>query len=522
MSIQEGISHANEIQGVINTSEIEHLKQLFESERQLRLEQYQLNAQLRAELEILKYHSQEKEEEANNLRHDVKILNQKLINEMEKRTEIQHTNDLMYTDLEQLTRQLFEEANGMVETEASRRYELEKAKRRLELQLEEVNMRLATESEQLKELKGKFEDVMESIPSSGQGTTDTEDTDTSALSEDELRLSSHKMNHHLYEEESHVNNAVTKQEFIRGTQAVDDFMTIDQPQYREFDKFVQQCHASVLQHAKPVQLFSVPFIKRCLSEDIEPCLQSYMLGGRSSYQKLIQSIFENRCMVEEIVDLNEMNSNQLLPLETTLSSMQSPTILDEGSIHELRTSSPKLSKSDHESQEPSSHPREDPKMAKSPYSKVSNEGHKCQMCGMELTCQFRYRLSNTDPWHFIDTYCRDRLVAVCEFYTFVKMLQQKLLVNRNVADLYYESAYLRRQIFYARIGFLNFFAVMDGDIQRSEKSGQPTSQPGSPNSLITRNKPYRDSILPVVRRLFVPRLSMKVSHVRSSSLTDTL
>ncbi|KAI9479022.1 hypothetical protein BX667DRAFT_463549, partial [Coemansia mojavensis] len=79
----------------------------------------------------------------------------------------------------------------------------------------------------------------------------------------------------------------------------------------------------------------------------------------------------------------------------------------------------------------------------------------CQACGRECQqCTYRFRMSNRadSEWIQVDTMCRDRLVAVCEFYGFVRYLRQGIFASRSIMELYMETIRLRLSMFYARIG----------------------------------------------------------------------
>ena len=62
-----------------------------------------------------------KENEIETVKRDLDIIGEKLVDELEKRGELQHAKDALQEELEELTRSLFEEANSMVSKEARAR-----------------------------------------------------------------------------------------------------------------------------------------------------------------------------------------------------------------------------------------------------------------------------------------------------------------------------------------------------------------------------------------------------------------
>ncbi|KAJ3121555.1 hypothetical protein HK101_006729, partial [Irineochytrium annulatum] len=57
-----------------------------------------------------------------------------------------------------------------------------------------------------------------------------------------------------------------------------------------------------------------------------------------------------------------------------------------------------------------------------------------------------------DPWCVICPQCRDRLVAVCDFYDFIRHVRQGLYSTRRSEDLWMEVVQLKRRMWYARVG----------------------------------------------------------------------
>lgn len=86
-------------------------------------------------------------------------------------------------------------------------------------------------------------------------------------------------------------------------------------------------------------------------------------------------------------------------------------------------------------------------------------GRACGLCGGALDTldlhgepPYRMRLRDADAWIEVDACCRQRLVALGQYYTFLRHLVRGLHARRPLIDLYYDSLALRRLLFYARVG----------------------------------------------------------------------
>lgn len=76
---------------------------------------------------------------------------------------------------------------------------------------------------------------------------------------------------------------------------------------------------------------------------------------------------------------------------------------------------------------------------------------KCALTGMSRPCFHRVKLSEKGDWYNLSRNSRVRIVAVCDFYTYVRYIQQGL-VKADVAEIYWELMRLRGQMALARLG----------------------------------------------------------------------
>ncbi|KAI9323239.1 hypothetical protein BX666DRAFT_1847425 [Dichotomocladium elegans] len=288
----------------------------------------------------------EKDDLVSSLQHDMAVLNEKYVSEIEKAVEIQHGKNLVERELENLSQQLFEEANGMVAVEKKAKYHLELQHKRLLKELENARDRIAVQDMQLQALRKIIQQQEEEEEEQQQQQDPTADEEDSA-----------------------------HPKTIAG---------IDTMLLNEFKSFVRQSMVLPLK-----KLSSLPFLRPCLEEDILPCLR-FGPNSRMSSRKLVDAILFNACFIEE-----------------------TPAGGDAGLF-------------------------------------VG-----CQACGRPpddptAPLAYRVRTSYYDDWACIDRFCRDRLVAVCEFYTFIRNVHQGYYTARSVSDLYHEAMRLRLQMFYAR------------------------------------------------------------------------
>ncbi|KAI9245228.1 hypothetical protein BDA99DRAFT_414511, partial [Phascolomyces articulosus] len=180
-----------------------------------------------------------------------------------------------------------------------------------------------------------------------------------------------------------------------------------------FKEFVKQSTSTTTPPSSNKQQQRVPlikmhqqysFLKICQEDDIEPCLR-FGLQSRWSIKKIIDYLLKQPCFIEKI------------------DSSTTPISADHYQHH----------------------------------SNTSTSTHStpivgcCSACGEPTSeLDYRFRLDINEDWYRIDRYCRDRLVAVCEFYVFIRNIYMGFYADRDVSLLYEETVRLRLQIFYAR------------------------------------------------------------------------
>lgn len=314
------------------------------------------------------------------LQQDMAILQKKLEAEKLEATKAKNAQSNVENELEELSQKLFEEANGMVAAEKKAKHAIELQYKQLKQELVLVRQQMEAEELQLKELKLKMGDIMESESAS---SIKDDNTSTSTPDKRASRDMQSLFTHHLTEEDA----------------------SIDPLLLNEFDEFIRSTEPN---------LRKILFFKHSLVEDIEPCLR-FGPHARLSPKKLYEAISANTCFIEEapygFAQDQAKRSSHEIPLKISAAKSM---------IWErLGASTPHFTG--------------------------------CQACSRTKgELPYRFRISMLDDWACIDRYCRDRLVAVCEFYMFIRNIRQGYYNGRTNYDLYQESTRLKLQMFYAR------------------------------------------------------------------------
>ncbi|ORZ01369.1 hypothetical protein BCR43DRAFT_486822 [Syncephalastrum racemosum] len=402
-----------------------HEQEIKDLETRLKEEQVRIAGQ-RKEIDALQASVNEvesrlasKDEEFRALKSDMEMLNDKYVDEIERVAEIQHSKDMVESELEDLSRRLFEEANGMVANEKREKHNLEVAQKHLEKQLQETREQLAAEQMQLKELRLKMEEMADENSQPQQQHHHQHHTHHSSTMLDHPENGSDDVDPACAAQADPEQRAARDLAAFfpeRASPGLVPHDWMDPMMLAEFEEFVKASPSMPLR-----KLHSLSFLKNIQNEDVDPCLR-FGANPRLSPRKVGEAIVMNTCFIED--------TPPGFAEEQSQRSADSP----------LRISSSKALI----------------------WERISNGGNPlnnagaCQACGRQDQPElpYRFRTSYFDDWACIDRYCRDRLVAVCEFYVFIRNVRQGYYDSRTVPDLYQEATRLRLQMFYARLGAL--------------------------------------------------------------------
>ncbi|XP_078537422.1 guanine nucleotide exchange factor for Rab-3A isoform X1 [Lissotriton helveticus] len=77
---------------------------------------------------------------------------------------------------------------------------------------------------------------------------------------------------------------------------------------------------------------------------------------------------------------------------------------------------------------------------------------KCALSGMSRVCKHRIKLGDSGNYYYISPSCRARITAVCNFFTYIRYIQQGL-VRQDVEPMFWEIMRLRKEMSLAKLGF---------------------------------------------------------------------
>ncbi|XP_028287059.1 guanine nucleotide exchange factor for Rab-3A isoform X2 [Parambassis ranga] len=77
---------------------------------------------------------------------------------------------------------------------------------------------------------------------------------------------------------------------------------------------------------------------------------------------------------------------------------------------------------------------------------------KCALSGMSRLCRHRIKLGDKGSYYYISPSSRARITAVCNFFTYIRYIQQGL-VRHNAEQMFWEVMRLRREMTVAKLGF---------------------------------------------------------------------
>ncbi|XP_077066103.1 guanine nucleotide exchange factor for Rab-3A isoform X2 [Siphateles boraxobius] len=79
--------------------------------------------------------------------------------------------------------------------------------------------------------------------------------------------------------------------------------------------------------------------------------------------------------------------------------------------------------------------------------------NKCALSGMSRPCRHRIKLGDKENYYYISPSSRARITAVCNFFTYIRYIQQGL-VRQDVQQMFWEVMRLRREMSAAKLGYI--------------------------------------------------------------------
>ncbi|KAI9483040.1 MAG: hypothetical protein EXX96DRAFT_606107 [Benjaminiella poitrasii] len=339
------------------------------------------------------------------LHHDIKVLEVKCREESSQVEQIQQSKENVKKELEDLTQRLFEEANSMIKVEKAEQEVLRERNHVLKQDLQSTQLILKDAEEQLSLIRKELE---------------RQDESTNYSLESPKSPQFHTIENHtqIMESDGNVMDTYTRAQvetlLMHGRAfGLQMYIIEDDNALMDFNDFIQLSQRTPLR-----KLNSLKYMKYCIREDIEPCLR-FGPNPKVTSKKILEAILVKTCFIEECPDgfVIEQGARQLREEATA-------TLWER-----FMTASVFLG---------------------------------CQACGRKIDdlkerpdiLKYRFRISYFDEWACIDRYCRDRLLAVIEFYLFIRHLRNGTYKHRSLHELYQQAVHLKLQMFFARMGAL--------------------------------------------------------------------
>lgn len=426
--------------------------------------------------------------------HQLRQVNRKLSSEIDyerqARQQLESAKNSLTAEIEELTKTLFEEANGMVATEAQARWTLQQSYTRLEEELQKTRDELTFEIDQTRLLRGIVEEEKNTKKSSDPVLWDV-DVFAARLSDS------------YYEDFFPERSFDSRSRSSAAHWEALSTQTLETRQFHSFSTFIDECfRVSVktrnaqLSDDSIATVLGHEFMRICLHADIEPCLAFPVLERtgktKSMLKKLLPAMLKNNCVIEPLPGHSPaLSSGNVTSLPSPESVRASPlsirSFISIAAPSRSKTTSPiKLSPAINIPKQ--SLPSDNMLMlAGSPTSITSIESCpvsptataallKCSMCDSSgkdyLIPTHRFRIcTSSSPtssplkqpqWNLICKSCRNRLVSVASFFTILRHLLQGLHAHRPKLDVYFDFMHAKRYMFYTQTGVdPSFYALSD-------------------------------------------------------------
>lgn len=403
------------------------------------------------------------------LKSEVLTLKSHLEEEQGARERIQLSKDILDQELEELTAQLFDQANKMVIDEARMRDQLENANHELQSEWKKLLKKFENREGELNDLKR----CLVALDAVKQKSANMSSSPYSSHSNISNGLAIINGSPQL---QNNVSEAVKlhqtgKSSFLSSrigpNNSLIPFIPMDGILSSEFQDHIKSINSTANQPLSQALnvLMSTLFMKRCMLEDVEPCLlYSYQSNGASfkngapvtnAFRKRVfDAVLRGACEVSIYWSSKE---NLYLGTHDSTDSTSSPS-----SVGSVNSSSPSSKSPSLNATAPTPNTSSD----------ISPPKKKCCGCGLTRECDYRLRFTNLDrpantapsysEWFPICRFCRDRVTCVNDFFSYMAHLRQGVIGKGvSILAMFKHTMWLRRRMSVARLGGC---AVLEGDI----------------------------------------------------------
>ncbi|KAJ3107702.1 rab guanine nucleotide exchange factor S2 [Physocladia obscura] len=413
------------------------------------------------------------------LREDVRTLANQLEDERAMRDRNQLAKDILDQELEELTSQLFEQANKMVVDEARMRDELETSNRELKGQLKELVGRCEGREEELKELArnlkaleaAKMRSSVMSMNSGGGGGGggSLHNSIAGGLNSQSTinlfpRIGMSSLSSHAYYSGMGIS---VKSSFSQPSIQVDGIL------FGEFKDHIRQALSAIASTTNPnptpaTTANETLFMKRCILEDVEPCL----FGAYPALNPGPAGIYSTSKLAKPGTGAGVSQTNGLVAIRKRLIDALIKGQLDVFSVVESESFAALLLASS-----PTSVGSATPNSsAKSPLPPPKS---KCAACMLVRECEYKMRVLDKSPADVLPlcVFCRDRVATVCDFFVYMGHLRQGIIgpgkQGVTMLGMLRHALWLKRRMAIARVGNCVLFeADVMGAVDRKSGDGE--------------------------------------------------
>ncbi|KAJ3088899.1 rab guanine nucleotide exchange factor S2 [Quaeritorhiza haematococci] len=445
----------------------------------------------------------------NYLKRDVTVLANQLEEERATRDRIQLSKDILDQELEELTAQLFDQANRMVIDEARMRDQLETSNRELQGELKDLLKKCETREDELRDLKRSLFAIEAAkarfnyhVSPHGSQMNLTQAGANGAVSPSKVILW-----HPSYYQTSAVTNFSCR---FAPNGTISSVIPVDGLIFSEFQDHIKQTMvSSSMAPAQAVSsMLATAFMKRCYVEDVEPCLfytyqhtqpsgTLFKTGGMNTSlrKRLLDGIIRGVCEIH-VYWTSKENLFDQSPVESSKDKASSDSAAQKDNNNKPETK---------EGTTPATSPTT-PDNVGPPLPSSAPPKTKCTVCGILRECEYRLRFASQDTttttkpppqgqqpargpvtnseWFACCRFCRDRVACVADFYTYLGHLRQGLVgpgkQGATILGMFRHMLWLRRRMAVAKVGSCGLF---EGDtISGLERRGEIPLVVGSGSS----------------------------------------
>lgn len=78
---------------------------------------------------------------------------------------------------------------------------------------------------------------------------------------------------------------------------------------------------------------------------------------------------------------------------------------------------------------------------------------KCALSGQTKTCKHRIKFGDSSSYYYVSPCCRYRITSVCNFFTYIRYIQQGLVKQQDAEQMFWEVMQLRKEMSFAKLGY---------------------------------------------------------------------